>query len=395
VQVKAAWDERVEINRLETLLVGVKALKTQYDMPAIQSVFNAVEAKLATWENLPLEEQLKKLNFEIEWVEKNKRYDTWQAAQEAYKKRLVRIEYLIDKQSIQTGITHALDFTKTTKSAKVKQLAMELNKLFDNNAPIAQLKQKALSLSNEVAKLEAAKAARDAKKLQPVDWDDESNYAKTRKDAAMWAKTAKEADEKVRSVLETVWQSSTAHEKLSAYRYTAGSSYINEPLRGQYYSGQYLGKYESKKDADALTSIVNKSSYKFDMWVQRGVDTKGFKGLFGFDIEGIDIKNLKSIYGKTGIEKAFSSCGLAKGTGFDSNKIIYNIYCPRGTKMLYAEPYSAYGKGSGKTWDGKTQQHHFGSEAEIILQRDTKFRILKAEYSNGKYYIDIEVIGQN
>jgi hypothetical protein len=398
LQVKAAWDERMEINNLETLLVGVKALKTKFDMPTIQSVFNAVETKLATWENLPFEQQVKKLNFEIEWVEKNKKYDTWQVAQAAYKKRLVKVEYLIDKQSIQTSITHAFDFTQTTKSVKVKQLAMELNTLFDNNAPIAQLKQKALLLSNEVAKLEAAKAARDTKKLfgdmQSVDWDDESNYTKNRKDAAMWAKTAKEADEKVRSVLETIWQGSNAHEKLSAYRYTAGSSYINEHLRGQYYSGQYLGKYNSKKDADALTSIVNKSSYKFDMWVQRGVDANGFKGLFGSDIENISINNLKSIYGKTGIEKAFSSCGLAKGTGFDSKKIIYNIYCPRGTKMLYAEPYSAFGNGSGKTWDGKAKQQYFGGEAEMILQRSTKFRIIKAEYSEGRYYIDLEVIGQ-
>lgn len=398
MQVKEAWDERVEINNLETLLVGVKDLKAKFDMQTIHSVFNAVEKKLSTWENLPLEQQVKKLNFEIEWVEKNKKYDTWKAAQDAYKKRLVKVEYLIDKEKIKINISNAVNFTKTTKSSKVKKLATEIEALFDNNAPIHQLQQKALELNNEVAKLEAAKAARAAKKLfgdiKPVDWDDESNYTKARKDSAIWAKTPKEADEKVRSVLETVWQNSTEHEKLSAYRYTAGSSYINEPLRGQSYVGQYNGKYDSKKDADALTSIVNKSSYNFDLWVQRGVDNIGFKGLFGFDIESINIKNLKSIHGKTGIEKAFSSCGLAKGTGFNSKKIIYNIYCTRGTKMLYAEPYSAFGLGSGKTWDGKAQQTNFGVEVEIILQRSTKFRIIKAEYNNGKYYIDLEVIGQ-
>jgi hypothetical protein len=62
--------------------------------------------------------------------------------------------------------------------------------------------------------------------------------------------------------------------------------------------------------------------------------------------------------------------------------------------MLYAEPSYAFGSGSGKTWDGKAKQHYFGSEAEMILQRNTKFRIIKAEYSNGKYYVDLEVIGQ-
>jgi hypothetical protein len=394
VQIKAAWDERVEENRLGTLLVDVKKLKAQYDMPAIQSVFKAVESKLAGWENLSLSDQVKKLNFEIDWVEKNKKYDTWHAARDAYKKRLEKVKYLIAKQDVETSTAHALDFAKSTKSANVKELAMELKTLLNNNASIENLQQKALQLNSRVIDLEAAKAAREAKKTgnNAADWNNPDNYTKKRKDDAMWAKDSRDADRKVRGVLETVWQGATDHEKLSAYRYTAGSSYINEPLRGQSYIGQYLGKYDSKKDAAALTGIINKSSYNFDMWVQRGVGENGFKGLFGFDIE--DINDFKSIYGKTGIEKGFSSCGTSKGTGFDNQKIIYNIYCPRGTKMLYAEPYSAYGKGSGKTWDGKAQQQNFGSESEIILQRSTKFRIVKAEYKNGRYYIDLEVIGQ-
>jgi hypothetical protein len=34
-------------------------------------------------------------------------------------------------------------------------------------------------------------------------------------------------------------------------------------------------------------------------------------------------------------------------------------------------------------------------ENEIILQRGTKFRITKAEYTNGKWYIDMEVLEQS
>ncbi len=404
VQVKAAWDERVEINRLETLLVGVKALKAQYDMPTIQSVFNAVQSKLATWESLPLEQQVKKLKFEIdEYLGTDKygaqsKFPTWKAAQDAYKKRLVHVEYLIEKQSIQTSIEHALDFTKTTKSAKVKQLATELDALIVGNAPIAQLKQKASLLNDEVAKLEAAKAARDAKKLTAqyaLDGLDEANYTKARKDAALWAKTPKESDDKVRDVLEVIWQKATAHEKLSAYRYTAGSYYINEPLRGQHYSGKYAGTYDSKKDADALTSIVGKSSYKIDMWLQRGVDAMAVRAVFGVDLQGMTVKEARAaLLGKVGVEPGFSSCGNSKGAGFSDKRVLYNIYCPRGTKMLYAEPFSHYGKGSGKDWDGKTKQSNFGYEAEIILQRGSRFRITKVERSGNNWYIDMEVIGQ-
>ena len=398
VKVKLAWDERVEINRLETLLVDVKGLKSQFSMPEIQSVYDAVETKLASWQNLSLEHQAKKLKFEISWVQDHQKYNTWKIAQDAYKKRFTKVQYLIEKENIQSSVVDSIKFAKTTKSKKLKDIVDDLNVLLKSDAPLSQIQQKAAALNSEVAKLEAAKAAREAKKLtgdiKPVDWSDQGMYSKDRKNKAMWTSNAKDADDKVRNVSGFAWQKASAHEKLSAHRYTAGSSYINEPLRGQNYIGQYHGKYNSKKDADALTSIVGKSSYNFDIWVQRGVDGTGFRGLFGFDISDIETNNLKSIYGKTGIEKGFSSCSVIKGGGFENKPIIYNIYCPRGTKMLYAEPFSSFGMGSGKAWDGIARQNSFGGETEMILQRSTKFRIAKAEYKNGRYYVDLEVIEQ-
>ena len=402
IQVKAAWDERVEINSLETLLVDVKGLKSQFDMPTIQSVFNAVEAKLATWENLPLEQQVKKLTFEIEWVEKNKKYDTWHAAQAAYKKRLLTVQYLIDKESIQTSVSHALAFAKTSKSAKIKQLAMDLDVLLNSNAPIGQLKQKALVLNSEVAKLEAAKAARDAKKQNAqfgLDGLDESNYTQARKDAAMWAKDSEEADKKVRGILEGIWQNATNEEKEAAYYYTSGSSYVNEPLRGLVYSGN-KGR-NSQKDIDNLTNVIDKSSYNFDMWIQRGVGTISVEKMFGINLNAANATDAKQfLIGKVGVEPAFASCGNSKGSGFSSSEVIYNIYCPKGTKMLYCEPFSAYAGGNkgvsknGLNWDGKAKAKKIGYEAEMLLQRSTKFRVTKAEKAGYRWYIDLEVIGQ-
>jgi len=398
IQIKDAWDERREENRLGTLLVNVKALKSQFDMPTIQSVFNAIESKLTTWESLPLEQQIKKLNFEIEWVEKNKKYDTWKVAQAAYKKRLEMVEYLIDKQNIKASIAHALDFTQTTKSAKVKELAMVFNTLFDNNAPIAQLKQKALILNNEVAKLEAAKAARQSKKYAGKFDFDESNYTKARKDAAMWAKDSQEADKKVRGVIESIWKNAIIEEKEAAYYYTSGSSYVNEPLRGLTYSG-YKGR-DSKKDTENLTNMVNKSSYDFDIWVQRGVGYVNVQKIFGINLNNAGITEAKKfLLGKIGVEPAFASCANTKGSGFSSSEVIYNIYCPKGTKMLYCEPFSAYAGGNkgsknGLNWDGKAQAKKIGYEAEMLLQRGTKFRVIKVEKTAYKWYIDLEVIGQ-
>ena len=61
--------------------------------------------------------------------------------------------------------------------------------------------------------------------------------------------------------------------------------------------------------------------------------------------------------------------------------------------MIYAEPFSNYGLGSGLAWDGKSGQRTFGIEAEVILQQNTSFRITKIERSD-KLYIDMEIISQ-
>lgn len=95
----------------------------------------------------------------------------------------------------------------------------------------------------------------------------------------------------------------------------------------------------------------------------------------------------------TPTEYGFCSCGVAKGKGF-SGDIILNIYAPSGTQMMYVEPFSAFGNGGGKNWDGIAKQGSFGQESEIILQQGTKFRVTKVEKTPGMIYIDLEVIEQ-
>ena len=43
---------------------------------------------------------------------------------------------------------------------------------------------------------------------------------------------------------------------------------------------------------------------------------------------------------------------------------------------------------------GITEQQSFGYEAEMILQKETHFRVVKVEKANGKIYVDMDVIGQ-
>lgn len=395
VEVKKAWEVRKVENKLGKLIPDPKANIAQYGIDEVQNVYNAVEKKLAQFEALPLSKQQEKLSFEIDWVEKNKKYSTWKLAQDAYKKALVNVEYKIAKQDITEGLADSFEFAKSTMSKNVKAMAAELKKLLDSNASLSALEAKSNALILEVQKLEAKRLAAAARKAKAngVDLGADA-YSKARKDAAMWAKDVSEADNRLRDRCGEVWRSASVRERDAAYYYTHTYSSINEPLRGIPYYGAKSVKTSQAK-VPYLTSIIDKSTYDFDIWVQRGVGTNGFQGVFGINIGAIDPKNLsKELVGKVGTEKAFSSCGVAKGTGFSHSSVIYNIYCPKGTKMLYAEPFSHYGNGAKSAWDGLSKQYSFGGEAEMIIQKNTKFRITKAEYSRGKYYIDIEVIEQ-
>lgn len=360
-----------------------------YSAAEAKLVNDAVEKKIATWTSegkfSTLADQKKKLEFEVDWLGKTQKYNTWKVAQDAYKKQLAIVEEAIEREYIVDSVSDALKLKTSSKVfAKLKTEWEDL--LADPKTTNAELKLKADELNKRYKKLLA-----DRKKGFSSD-----AYSQARKDAAMWTDDPMEADNKVRSKCGDVWRKATDLERDAAYGYTAGSSYMNEPLRGQRYipydSTTTAKAARSQSHITALTDLIEKSEYDFDMWLQRGVDHNGARGLLGIDLYSAKPADL---VGKVVTEKAFSSCGMAKGTGFDTRPIIYNIYCPKGTKMLYCEPFSCFGSGDGRAWNGIRKQSHIGSEAEILLQQGTSFRITKAEYTGGRWFIDMEVIGQN
>lgn len=95
----------------------------------------------------------------------------------------------------------------------------------------------------------------------------------------------------------------------------------------------------------------------------------------------------KRLVGMTPVEHGFMSTGVAKCKGFLNKPIILNIYAPKGTKMMYVDPFSEYGEGFQRAWDGISEQSSISGEAEMLFQRNTKFTITKVERSNGAIYI--------
>ena len=295
---------------------------------------------------------------------------------------------------------------------KYQDLYKQLEELDTEGKAYADIQKELKQIQTQITKVQA-----DLKKLEQGDIIDSMDdaFSQERKDAAIWAKTTKEADDVLRDTCGEVWRTSPPIQKNAVYDYTQSYHKFNEPLRGiEYGSEKFLGvgnvdldqigvSYQGwkpgqmRKEINAMTDIISKSTYKEDFWLQRGCRFKGMDKFFNVPMDRLqratqaELEQL--LLNTTPTEYGFCSCGVAKGKGF-SGDIILNIYAPSGTQMMYVEPFSAFGNGGGKNWDGIAKQGSFGQESEIILQQGTKFRVTKVEKTPGMIYIDLEVIEQ-
>ena len=239
----------------------------------------------------------------------------------------------------------------------------------------------------------------------------DDTYDPARKDAAHWAKDTKDADSILRDKCGEVWRSSTQREKEAIYRYTQNSGGFNRPLAGfekpwsqsgsgwerKYYKGVNKVWIDYEQFGDqirAMTDMISKSTYDADMWLQRGVDYNAFEVFLDLpehSLSGMTEQELQQFLGLTGRFGNFASCGVSKGKGFSHKDVIMNIYVPKGSEVMYAEPFSAFSAGYDKlNWDGVNLQSSFGHEAEAIIQRGGSYTITKIEKSRGKIWIDVE-----
>lgn len=295
---------------------------------------------------------------------------------------------------------------------KYQDLYKQLEELDTEGKAYADIQKELKQIQSQITKVQG-----DLKKLEQGDIIDsvDDAFSQERKDAAVWAKTTKEADDVLRDTCGEVWRTSPPIQKNAIYDYTQSYHKFNEPLRGiEYGSEKFLGvgnvdldqigvSYQGwkpgqmRKEINAMTDIISKSTYKEDFWLQRGCRFKGMDKFFNVPMDRLQSATQAELeqllLNTTPTEYGFCSCGVAKGKGF-SGDIILNIYAPSGTQMMYVEPFSAFGNGGGKNWDGVAKQGSFGQESEIILQQGTKFRVTKVEKTPGMIYIDLEVIEQ-
>lgn len=230
-------------------------------------------------------------------------------------------------------------------------------------------------------------------------------YSEERKNDAYWFQNTSDADTVLRGVCGKVWKKATAPQKHATWDYTFGSGKFNRPLTG--HAGGWYNKIGNKKvslnyegagdEIRKMTTLIDKSEYDFDIWLQRGCGSEAIDSMLGITgFSSMTNEQLQKFVGKGGRQYNFISAGVAKGKGF-SGEVICNIYAPKGTKMIYAEPFSYYSGADYDTsgfddWDGTKKQSTFGGESEMIIQRGAYYRITKIEKSGYTTYIDMEVV---
>ena len=383
---------------LSALIPDVNKWHKQFTSKELHGVYDAVEAKLAQWQSFTLEKQASKLQFEaIDFLGGNmhgvqQKYATWKVSQAAYLKKLDEVNTAIDWININKAYADVKGYKTQSKIYHKLIYDLEHAMLAQDKDLAKQLIQEAKDKKNSLIQLKAKRAAnKGGNGSIPFDAD---AYSQARKDAAVWAKNTKDADDVLRAKCGEVWRNATDEEKNAIFGYTSSYHNINEPLRGLTYYGSAADTQLGLDRIPLMESIINKSYYDKDIWLQRGGGMVELKKYGLSNYASATDAEIMALVGKEGTEGAFTSAGVAKGKGFGGN-VITNIYAPRGTKMMYAEPYSSFGKGSGRSWDGIAKQSTFGSESEIILQRGTTFRVTKVEKSGNTWYIDVEVINQD
>lgn len=381
---KAEWQEKLneKLKAEQKKALAKKQLELEAQKAAVQQQLDDFEVK--TYSGI--------------WYNKDVTTADWESLNIAGKKQYYEGKFITE--------------TDPDLMKKYQDLYKQLEELDTEGKSYHDIQQQLKKIEQEISKVQAdLKKVENSGIIEAVD----DAFTQERKDAAMWAKSTKEADALLRDRCGEVWRSSPPIQKNAIYDYTQSYHKFNEPLRGiEYGSEKFLGvgnvdldqigvSYSGwqpgamRKEINAMTDIIEKSIYQEDFWLQRGCRFKGMDKFFNVPMDKLQHASQAELeallLGTTPTEYGFCSCGVAKGKRF-SGDIILNIYAPSGTQMMYVEPFSAFGNGSGKSWDGLKPQSSFGQESEIILQQGTTFRVTKVEKTPGTIYIDLEVIGQ-
>ena len=221
-------------------------------------------------------------------------------------------------------------------------------------------------------------------------------FTPERKAAGAIFEKPQDYDNLMRAKAGEIWKKLGPEDRRAFERYTEGySDNMNSNLRGESTS---MEKW--RDDIDCITDTIEKSELPRDVTLTRGCGTYSLSQMLGCDPDDFHNKDfLESLVGRTMTDKGFMSCGSAKGRGL-TKKCRLDIFCPKGTKGMYVEPFSVFGNGAKVNWDkasydGESKQSTFSKEFETILQRGTTLRITGTHREGLDIVLECEVVKQN
>lgn len=390
-----------EVTSLKWVQNGKSHLKN-VTLKELKTVDDAVAQKITQLEiNFP--DNLLKQKDKLEWEAydflggnmKNvqaKYPTTWKISQEAYIKAAADKAKKYEWQGIEKKLEEFKQFKTQSSIYKgyLDHLDKEVAAMSDKtmaNSYIQLLEEK----KNEILKQRKPKAISTSSTQSGV-------ITQERRDKAFWDKSGgSAANDILHDEAGKAWLAATEAEKDSIFGYTNSYHFINEPLQGRHYIGT-TSRRKFENAVNNMTSYINRSEIPQDMWFQRGdSDLSAIIGRIKFaggtpptNLYG----NLDKLVGMEMQEGGFMSAGSSKGKGLNLDNVCINIFAPKGTKAAYVEPFSDFGRGWQRNWDGIQKVQYCGHEQETIFQRGTRMKIVRAYEDSGTIYLDVDIIGQ-
>ena len=390
-QVKA---QRKAETALGDVIPNVHEWHKKFAIEDLKKVHFAVGSNINGYSKLPLEEQLKKLKFEAEyvehpekWVKGKKPYSTWEVAKAAYMKRIAEVEYALSVETAVAALnTAALWSEANPKKKKLAGLVAVAKAAVAAKESVELVTAKVAAVNAEYQKALAEQARRNAKKWKKgfgeVVYEPINKGLKEQLLNNYENNFFHEQDDLLRPQTEKEWQLLTTAERRVVTKYTETYSYLNEPLRNLTYYGETKG-YE--QDLPLITGALAKCRTKQDMVVRRGTND--------YYIPEIGKNLSETKVGDIFIDGGFLSTSAHRVTGFFKEFDLV-IYVPKGAMGVFAEPFSHYTDNckfsyKGSLWDGVSKEV-VNTEFEWIGQRGSRFRVVKKAGNT----IYLEMIGQ-
>lgn len=183
-------------------------------------------------------------------------------------------------------------------------------------------------------------------------------------------RTNAEGEQWIRTKMPAIPRKDWAPDEARAIREYTGDAYtpMNKALRGPANSGSP----KTRKLIDDLDKAMTRQMVPEPVIVHRGVDD-GFTKANGVDLSSPE--EMEGMVGRVLRDKAYMSTSVGRNAAFSYNPVALAIRVPAGHNALNVE--------------GLTQ---FPGERELILRRDTTYIVHSVYKSNGKWFVEVEVV---